>query len=374
MFRITRLILLRLPALFRFFAKFRRNEKRLLVIKTDAIGDYILFRNFLGVLKTSKTYKGYRIDLLGNVLWRDVSLKYDSPYVGQFMFIKAEALYESPLQTLKTGWKLFKNNYEVVLQPTFSRTFITDGLAALTAAKCIIGFESDTERMPIKYKRKTDNFYTRLLPLPAGVYFEFDRSKCFIESVTGEPIALNSTSIGPDVTYKNGVIIFPGAGVVKREWKKENLLALIKLLKQHSSQPIYLAGSNAEIPAGEYLEANLPPQSIINQIGKSSLPELIEMIANSSLVIANDTSAIHMAVATKTNSVCIVGGGHFERFVPYPEYFENRPVSAYYKMDCYYCNWNCIFKTADTEPYPCIANVDVNTVWDSVRPLLITAG
>lgn len=371
MFRISRFILLRLPVLFRLFAKFRRSGKRLLIIKTDAIGDYILFRNFLEVLKISQIYKDYRIDLLGNVLWQDVSLKYDSPYISNFIFIKAESLYESPLQTLKTGWKLFRNNYEIVLQPTFSRTLITDGLAALTAAKCAIGFESNTERIPLKYKQKTDKFYTRLLALPPDIYFEFNRSKYFIESVIGKSIALNSTSIGPEETDKNGIIIFPGAGVVKREWKKENLLALIKLLQQYSAQSIYLAGSKAEILAGEYLEANLPSQSVINIIGKSSLPELIGMIANASLVIANDTSAIHIAVAAKTKSVCILGGGHFERFLPYPEYFENRPVCAYYKMDCYYCNWNCRYKTAETDPYPCIANVEVDAVWKAVQSALL---
>jgi len=361
---------LRLPAWFRFLSRFRRTKKRLLVIKTDAIGDYILFRNFLEVLKTSTAYKDYRIDLLGNVLWKDVSLKYDMPWIGNSIFIKAEALYEAPLQTIKTGWKLFINNYEVVLQPTFSRTLITDGLAALTAAEVIIGFESDTERITPKYKNKTDTFYTKLLPLPPDIYFEFDRSKYFIENVTGDKTRLNSTVIGPEVNGKNGIIIFPGAGVVKREWSKENLLSLIKLLKQHTIQPIYLAGSKAEIPAGEYLEANLPPLSVNNRIGGSSLPELIEIIAHCSLVIANDTSAIHIAVATKTKSVCIVGGGHFERFIPYPEYFENRPVCAYYKMDCYYCNWNCIFKTSEAEPYPCIANVTVDTVWNAVQPML----
>jgi len=371
MFRITRFILLRLPALFRFFARFRQDEKRLLVIKTDAIGDYILFRNFLEILKTSQAYKDHRIDLLGNVLWQELSLTYDSSYIGNFIFIKAEALYELPLQTLRNGWKLFKNNYEVVLQPTFSRTFITDGLAALTAAKTIVGFESNTERLPLKYKLKTDKIYTRLLPLPDEVYFEFNRSKYFIEQVINESITLNATSVGQEVINKNGIIIFPGAGAVKREWKKENFLTIIKLLRQYSTQPIYLAGSKAEIPAGENLEANLPPQSVINFIGKSSLPELIDMIAGASLVIANDTSAIHIAVAAKTKSVCILGGGHFERFVPYPEYFENKPVCAYYKMDCYYCNWNCIYKTVETDPYPCIANIEVDTVWNAVKSMLI---
>ena len=47
LFRFTRFVLLKLPAFFRFLAKFRKTKKRLLLIKTDAIGDYILFRESL---------------------------------------------------------------------------------------------------------------------------------------------------------------------------------------------------------------------------------------------------------------------------------------------------------------------------------------
>ncbi len=308
--------------------------------------------------------------MLGNILWRDIALKYDSNFVDEFLFIKPNDLYEAPLKTFKIGYRLFKNNYEVVLQPAYTRTFITDGLAALTAAKQIIGFESNTESIAIKYKTQTDRFYTRLLMLPPSIHFEFERAKFFFESVLNGNIPLNSTTIPVENTEKNGIIIFPGAGVFKREWEKEKFLALIRLIKQHTSQQVYLAGGTGEVVIGDYLTANLPPQSVINLIGKSTLPQLTDLIGNAALVIANETSAVHIAVATKTKSVCILGGGHFERFTPYSQYFENRPVCVYEKMECYYCNWNCIFKTTETEPYPCISKVSLDSVWDTVMPLL----
>lgn len=100
LFRLTRFVLLKFPAIFKFFAKFRRQQKRLLIIKTDAIGDYILFRNFIEVVKRSDLYRDYEIDLLGNVLWQDIALKYDQPYIENFIFIKANALYGSPLKNV----------------------------------------------------------------------------------------------------------------------------------------------------------------------------------------------------------------------------------------------------------------------------------
>ena len=87
LFRVTRFILLGLPAVLRFFARFRPTKKRLLVIKADAIGDYILFRNYLEILRASEKYKNYHITLLGNEIWQDIASKYDSAFVDDFIFI-----------------------------------------------------------------------------------------------------------------------------------------------------------------------------------------------------------------------------------------------------------------------------------------------
>lgn len=42
--------------------------KTLLLVRLDAIGDYVLFRNFIEILKKSERYKGYKITLLGKLL------------------------------------------------------------------------------------------------------------------------------------------------------------------------------------------------------------------------------------------------------------------------------------------------------------------
>jgi hypothetical protein len=39
-------------------------------------------------------------------------------------------------------------------------------------------------------------------------------------------------------------------------------------------------------------------------------------------------------------------------------------------MDCYYCNWNCIFNTESDKPFPCIANIDIDNVWQATQRYL----
>lgn len=370
LFRLTRLVIFRVSAIFRLLAKLRPAKKRLLIIKTDAIGDFILFRNFIELTKHSAKYSGYEIELLANPLCKDVVSTYDASFVSAFYFTRQYELYESPWQTLKLGWKLFKRNYEVVLQPASTRLLITDGLAALTGARQIIGYESDTEAIQAKFKRKTDKFYSRLLQLPAEIYFEFDRNRYFFEQVLGEKLNINGPYIATKQTERNGIIIFPGAGTVKRGWEKEKFFDLLERIIAKTSQPIYIAGSKAESDIAQYLVTHLPGTAITDLAGKTSLPELIEMIGAANLLISNETSAIHIAAATQTPSVCILGGGHFGRFAPYPAHTAFRPVCVYEKMECFNCNWNCIYQTPANAPYPCISTIGVEQVWKAVEPMV----
>lgn len=369
LFRLTRFILLKLPLLFRFFAKYRSPKKRLLIIKTDAIGDYILFRNFIEAVKRAKQYENYELDLLGSTLCRDIALTYDAVFVNRFFFIPSDD-YHSPLKTLKLGWALFCRNYQTVLQPTYTRTFITDGLAGLTAAKQIIGFEGDTERIFPKYKVKTDRFYTEKLLLPESISFEFDKHRFYFESILKQVVELYGPTIPFNQTSQKGIVIFPGAGIPKRNWEPAKFLELIKLISTQTVQTIYLAGGPSEVNIGNYLTENLPTGTVINLINKTSLPQLIDLIGNADFIVSNETSAVHIAAATQTKAVCILGGGHFGRFAPYPEYMLSKPLCVYYKMDCYYCNWACKFITAKTDPHPCIGNVGLDAVWQAVQAYL----
>lgn len=342
----------------------------MLVIKTDAIGDYILFRNYLEVLRKSEKFRDYRITLLGHELWRELALAYDSDFVDDFLFISPDSLYDLPLKTFRIGLTIFKSNFGVVLQPSYTRLLMTDGLAALSAANEIIGFESNNEGILPKYKARTDQFYSRRLLLPEHRYFEFERSRFFFENLLEQEISLKGPWLPVTKIFDKHIIIFPGAGNAKRSWEPEKFMQLIKLIRQQTLAPVYLAGGVAELPLGKYLTESLPMGEVIDLTGKTSLTQLVELIGNAALVIANETSAIHIAAAAKTRSICILGGGHFGRFAPYPENMKYAPVCLYEKMECFNCNWQCIYKTAKNEPFPCMPFIGLEDVWAHVRAAL----
>jgi len=56
--------------------------------------------------------------------------------------------------------------------------------------------------------------------------------------------------------------------------------------------------------------------------------------------------------------------------MPYSENQHGKPLCVFEKMDCYNCNWNCKFYSHETEPYPCIADIDLERVWLETIQLL----
>jgi ADP-heptose:LPS heptosyltransferase len=373
LFRLTRFILLKVPYIFRFLTLFKRSKKRILIIKADAIGDYILFRNFIEIIKLSPKYADHELDLLGNEIWRDIATSHDGKYITKFFFTKANNLYYSPKAVFKLGLQLFSRNYEIVLNPNSTRTFITDGLAALSGSSNLIGFESDTEGIERKYKAKTDKFYKTLLVKPADIHFEFARTRYFFEQVLNQPISIHKQFIDTDHAKKSGITIFPGAGLKSRGWEAEKFARLIKKLEQNTNETIYLAGGNTEIQLCDDILRRSQSASVVNISGKTNLNELIGLVANSAMVICNDSSAVHIAAAVDTPFVCVVGGGHFNRFVPYPADMVKNGSFIYEKMDCYYCNWNCIYKVENDSSFPCIAGIGIDQVWQAAQKYLTLA-
>lgn len=367
-FKLVKFILLKVSRLFQFISRFRKAEKRILLVKIDAIGDYVLFRNFLEVLKTSEKYRDYEIELLGNESWKDLAIEYDRGTVSKFHFTNEDTLYERPRAVFKIGWNLFKRRYALILQPTYSRTLMGNGLAALAAGKESIAYLSDAEHHP-KYKKKTDKLYTKLLTLPQSIYHEFERNHYFFQEVTGQnSTSLITLSIPFKKTPKRGILIFPGSSWVKKNWEREKFLEIIKLLLAHCNDPIILGGGPSEIPVSCFLLGRLPAtERIVDMTGKNSLPEFTQLVASSRLVVSNDTNTVHIAAACRTPVICLLGGGHFGRFMPYSDRMPFKPITIYEEMPCYNCSWNCKYYEDNENPYPCISRISVDRVWEEVQ-------
>ena len=108
-------------------------------------------------------------------------------------------------------------------------------------------------------------------------------------------------------------------------------------------------------------------------IGKTTLNQMLFILKNAYFLIGNDSCAVHIAVAVSAPSVCILGGGHFGRFMPYDIGVRtDRPLPRVvaHKMDCFGCNWECIYSNKKNKPAPCIYKISVEEVFVALQPLI----
>jgi len=102
-----------------------------------------------------------------------------------------------------------------------------------------------------------------------------------------------------------------------------------------------------------------------NLCGKFDLNELAPLFEKCTLVTGNETGLLHIAIASGAHIISILGGGHFGRFMPYGDANKNKFV--YKKMDCFQCDWQCIYPEKR-----CITEITVEGVFNEVRELLIS--
>jgi ADP-heptose:LPS heptosyltransferase len=156
-------------------------------------------------------------------------------------------------------------------------------------------------------------------------------------------------------------------------WPVERFAELAEHLQSRLRIQIILCGGKDESAICEEIVKELKNSSVINLAGKTTLIELINIIRNAALVVCNESSPAHLAAAVGTPSVCIQGGGHFGRFLPYEvEHLDGgiMPTAIFEKMECFNCQWLCKFELVHGAAVPCVAGVKTDRVFNICKELL----
>jgi len=298
-------------------------EKTLLIIKIDAIGDYILFRNFLKIIKESSKYKDYHITLLGNVVNKSIAETLDKNFVDNFIWINKRNIFKNPLSILKLI-KLVSNKYKIAIQATFSREFIGDLLVKISGSETRIGFAGDHNNISEKEKNITDKWYTKLININPSINFEFYKNRSFFSQILGTNLTIKKPEIiiedtgwnQPINIPDNFVILFPGSLVESKKWPSQNFKEVGSYLIEKNNLNVIICGSKSDNTAAKVITGT--DSHIIDLTGKTSLTELIYIISKAKFVISNDTSGAHIAAALNIPVIVLSRYNHYMRFIPYP--------------------------------------------------------
>jgi ADP-heptose:LPS heptosyltransferase len=301
-------------------------KKNILLIRLDAIGDYVLFRNYIEILKKSKKYKNYKITLIGNIAWKNLAEELDSQFIDEFIWIDNKKFNKNLIYRYKKLKEITSKGYEILIHPTYSRNFfVGDNIVKIINAKEKIGSVGDLSNIRKWQKRISDKYYTKLIPAKNEIMFEFYRNREFFENLLGEKINLQK----PFIKLKpkkldfnlpeNYAILFIGASAKFRKWDIKNFVEIGKFLKENYGYEIVLCGGPLD-REDAIIFKKYADYEYIDLVGKTSLIDFLYVIYNGKLMIANETSAPHFAVALEmTNIFVIYNGTHFGRFTPYPK-------------------------------------------------------
>lgn len=354
-----------------------RFKKQVLIIKLDGIGDFILWLDAAKELKKLYPHDKYEITLLSNKLWSSFAEKL--PYFDAVWPVDLRKFMHNLPYRIACLMKVRKAGFDIVVQPTYSRIILHgDAIVRVSGAGDRIGSQGDTTNMGSLQKRISDRWYTRLLPATGEPIMELVRNAEFMRELGLPGFRADVPSIHVDsllpaeLEGKRYFILFPGAGAIYRQWPISNFAELAGKIYEATGWPGIICGSPDEQPLGDILKRKT--RAVLhNWCGKTSLEELIAIIGGCQMMIENETSAVHIAAAVGAPSVCILGGGHFGRFVPYRAEVETKklpPLVVFQHRSCSGCNWQCIHSTGKYEVAPCIADISVEDVWETTKALL----
>jgi len=302
--------------------------KTLLVIRLDEIGDYILFRNFLETLAKSERYRSYKISILGNNVWESLSENFDDEFVDGFIWLNKKRFNKDLKYRFNKLREITSQGYEVVLSPAYSRNFfLSDNIVKLLSAAEKIGSAGDLSNITKWQKNISDKYYTRLIPASREIIFEFERNREFFENLLITNIDLKNPRIY--LSNKNlnfdlsdcYAIFFIGASSNYRQWEMKNFAKVAEYLKEYHNYDIVLSGGPNDIEKAKEFKGHFR-EDLLDLVGKTSLLDLLYLINDSNLIVTNETSAPHLAVALEKKNInifVISNGNHFGRFIPYPK-------------------------------------------------------
>ena len=353
-------------------------RQKVIVIRLDLIGDFILWLDFARGLREIYPPETHEVTLLANQAWVDIAS--GTPFFDRILSVERMRFILNPIYRWRMLLNIRRQGYDILIDPTFSREFqFGPAVSRVSGTPVRLAPEGEGGNQRPWQKMISDKWYTRLFPSSSAPLMELQRNAEFLRALGHKdfrarlPVYLPKSVAKLDTTEPY-YVFFPGASWARKQWPMENFAALATLIHRETGWTGVLCGGPGEEGFGRQLR-EMTDAPFEDRIGQTTLDGLAAIIAKARFLVGNDTSAVHLAAAVSTPAVCILGGGHFGRFLPYqPEEEDDGrplPMAVWHQMECFNCNWHCIYPLEGAQPVPCIAGISVEAVWERIQQYVI---
>ncbi|MEN9696999.1 MAG: hypothetical protein RLZ56_420 [Bacteroidota bacterium] len=318
-------------------------HEKVLILRVDEIGDYLLWRKFLQEIVSSNICKEKQIHFLGNASWKSLfELEFDTKPGNPFakvIWLDKGQYKKNMAYRFKINRMLFIENYQTIINPTYSRAKrVDDSLVKAAKAKINYGFVRNNENY-LPYEQSFDlHLYQHVFTLTAQPLFEFNSNKLFTAWITGQSSNVHTMDLASHVqlpslnesllSKTNYFVVFPGSRSPKRIWSAQNFIQLSNTLFEKYQYTAVIAGAGSDqVYAEAFIAGYAHPY--INLIGKTNLKEMLSVLKNAKCLLSVDTGSIHMAATVNCTTIGIFNGSQYGRFSPYPSDICNKIHSCY---------------------------------------------
>lgn len=290
----------------------RRDFREILIIKPSSLGDIIDALPAVGAIR--KRFPPARISWLVKPEWAGI--------------LKGHSAIDEVI-AVPFRWGEVRQLIRAVRKHPFDLIVDLQGLlrsAVLgyaTGASVRIGFSAAREGAPW--------FYTDRVAVPEGVVHAVDRYRrvakalgCDVDEVHFDiPFSTESAanvrrllSEGALSERASFALIHPTARWESKKWEPTRFAALADWLIREKKIPVVFVGSKGEREEVDRILQQMK-QPAMNVAGKTTLPELAELIRQARFFVCNDSGPMHLAAAVGTPVVALFGPTDPRKIGPY---------------------------------------------------------
>ena len=348
----------------------------ILVVRMDGIGDMTLFRQSLEYYAEAFEVAKGNIIILGCQSWGPISGELFPDY--KVITINEHAFARNVLYRFFISIRVRMLGIRVaVCDSYYRRAMMADSLVWVSGApKTIVSYPYINEATRAEFL-----YYLSQVSeiIDTGDYptHELVRHAKFVSALLNreiipEPpsISLPQTTTDFSIKRRSYVVLVPGSNEPGRRWPIESYMLLAGKYVNLGYQVLIVGQAGETVNKKNTTDLKLQ-KSIKDYRGKTSLLELLHLLANAALVITNDTGPAHLSIAIGAPTIVMVGGGHYKSFFPYPAALT--PINTRFishTMSCYNCFWRCTKRTEPSDSYPCIEQINLELVWQASKELL----
>ncbi len=331
-----------------------RFNDTVLIVKLDAIGDYILFRQYLPFLVNHFKQQGKEVHLLGNQIWKGICEELDAHLFDKVTYINRLDFTRKPAYRENIFESMLHERYETVVHTSYHRLFWIDSISKVLQPKNSYASSGGNLNMTLQELAKSAEWHTKISYADPVIKHEFLRGAEFTEGILGTPCILHYQFPKLEKKLKvnlppHYIVIFCGAGAEMRKWPVARYAEIAEWFIDHGFE-IVLPGAEADAAMCQEIlnKISTEHQSKVHNIaGKTNLVETASLIGKAQLVFGNETGFVHAAIGMDIPTVCLAGTHHIGYFVPYPKMLRKNLItltaanqSADYKEE----NWEHLQK------------------------------